>query len=154
MSVAKIAVACLFMTFSLAAPGCSKTGATPPMPPPPDRPPAVTASAAEIELAQSADADFAIELYGELAKEHPGENLFFSPFSVSSALLIAAEGATGETAEQMGRTLRFPKSVRNTGADAATVPWTLAGLHKGQAAIQYRLAPGPTPIRSSSSSSA
>src|SRR5437870_750459 len=68
-----------------------------------DRPPAVTASAEELKLAESANAGFAVDLYRQLAAEHPGENLFFSPFSVSTALLIATEGASGETAEQMGK---------------------------------------------------
>ena len=54
-------------------------------------PPAVTASAEELTLAQSANSDFAVDLYEQLAKERPGENLFFSPFSISSALLIASQ---------------------------------------------------------------
>jgi serine protease inhibitor len=126
--------------------GCSGATAVPvpqPAQPEPDRPPAVTASADEVALAQSSNSDFAIALYGQLAAERPGENLFFSPFSISSALLIATEGASGETAEQMGKALRVPKALRNTAAEAAGLPWQLAGLHKGQAAIYYRLSPEP-----------
>jgi serpin B len=107
-----------------------------------DRPPAVTASSDELKLAESANAGFALDLYGQLAKEHPGENLFFSPFSVSTALLIATEGAGGETAEQMGKVLHVPSSLRNAGAEAA-VPWRLGPLDKGHAAIAYRLNPEP-----------
>ncbi len=108
-----------------------------------DRPPAVTASPQEVALAQSSNGDFAIDLYRQLAAERPGENLFFSPFSISAALLIATEGASGETAEQMGKVLRVPKALRSTGPEAASLPWQLAGLHKGQAAIYYRLSPEP-----------
>jgi serine protease inhibitor len=124
---------------SIAAPGCSRTTGEPVA----DRPPAVTASPQELALAQSSNGDFAIDLYRQLAAERPGENLFFSPFSISSALLMAAEGASGETAEQMGKVLRVPHSLRSTGAEAAALPWQLAGLHKGQAAIYYRLSPEP-----------
>lgn len=128
----------LLITAWATAQGCSGAGAVPVV----DRPPAVTASAAEVNLAQAANGDFAVDLYRQLVAERPGENLFFSPFSISSALLIATEGASGETAEQMGRVLRIPHSLRNTGSDAS-LPWQLAGLHKGQAAIYYRLSPEP-----------
>jgi serine protease inhibitor len=126
--------------------GCSMTehcSAASAVKPDADRPPAVTASPDELKLAESANAGFALDLYGQLAKEHPGENLFFSPFSVSSALLIAAEGASGQTAEQMGKVLHVPSSLRNTGANAASIPWQLGPLDKGQAAMTYRLSPEP-----------
>ena len=119
--------------------GCSGAAAMPVI----DRPPMVTAGPAELALAESANGDFAVDLYQQLAKENPNQNLFFSPFSVSSALLIAAEGASGETADQMGKVLHVPKSLRNSGPDAASLPWQLTDLHKGQAAIYYRLSPAP-----------
>ena len=54
-----------------------------------------------------ADGEFALNLYRQLAKEQSGENLFFSPYSVSRALGIALEGAESETASQMGEVLGF-----------------------------------------------
>lgn len=49
---------------------------------------------------------FAVKLYRELgAKEG---NLFFSPYSVSSALGMTYAGARGNTAKEMAETLRFP----------------------------------------------
>ena len=119
--------------------GCSGAAAVPVV----DRPPAVTAGTQELALAQSSNGDFAIDLYWQLAAERPGANIFFSPFSISTALLIVTEGASGETAEQMGKVLRVPKSLRSTGPQAASLPWQLAGLHKGQAALCYRLSPEP-----------
>ena len=130
---------CLTLVLSVISQGCSNAAATPAV----DRPPAVTASPAELAFAESANGDFAVDLYQQLAKENPNQNLFFSPFSVSSALLIAAEGASGETADQMGKVLHVPKSLRNSGPDAASLPWQLTDLHKGQAAIYYRLSPEP-----------
>ncbi|GAG74941.1 unnamed protein product, partial [marine sediment metagenome] len=38
-----------------------------------------------------ANSDFAFDLYKQIAKENEGKNLFFSPYSVSSALAMAAE---------------------------------------------------------------
>jgi serine protease inhibitor len=123
----------------IASQGCTRPVAAPIV----ERPPAVTASPQEVSMAQSSNGDFAVDLYQWLATERPGENLFFSPFSISAALLIATEGASGETAEQMGKVLRVPKELRSTGQEAAALPWQLAGLHKGLAAIYYRLSPEP-----------
>ena len=78
---------------------------------------------------------FARDLYGCLTAEHAGKNLFFSPYSVSSALAMVAEGARGETADQIGKVLRFPESAPHGGADAKLVPWDNAQVHTGMAAL-------------------
>ncbi|MGE5607243.1 MAG: serpin family protein, partial [Bacteroidota bacterium] len=49
--------------------------------------------------------DFAFDLYRVTASEKG--NLFFSPYSVSSALAMTYAGARGETAKQMEKTLHF-----------------------------------------------
>jgi serpin B len=49
--------------------------------------------------------DFALELYAKLGKEEG--NLFFSPYSISTALAMTYAGARGETAEEMAKTLHF-----------------------------------------------
>jgi serpin B len=49
---------------------------------------------------------FAFELYQQLAK-HSDSSLFFSPYSVSTALAMVYAGAKGDTAEQMAKTLHF-----------------------------------------------
>ncbi|MFW6189002.1 MAG: serpin family protein [Planctomycetota bacterium] len=48
---------------------------------------------------------FAADLYGRLAEEKG--NLFFSPYSVSSALTMTWAGARGETADQMAEVLHL-----------------------------------------------
>lgn len=58
-----------------------------------------------VELA-TGNARFACDLYAQL-KTSKG-NLFFSPFSVSSALAMTSAGARGETATQMEKALRVP----------------------------------------------
>ena len=49
---------------------------------------------------------FAADLYGRLAAE--GGNVFFSPYSISTALAMTYAGARGNTAKQMAETLHFP----------------------------------------------
>jgi len=47
---------------------------------------------------------FAFDLYRQLATDpaYAGGNLFFSPYSISSALAITYEGARGTTADEIG----------------------------------------------------
>src|SRR5579872_3472888 len=75
---------------------------------------------ASAKLAAAAGREFAFDLYARLAAERDnvGKNLFFSPYSMSSALAMAAEGARGETTEQMGQALHFPNALHHPGADA------------------------------------
>ncbi len=53
---------------------------------------------------------FAFDLYRRLATDpaHAGGNLFFSPYSISSALAITYEGACGTTADEIGAVLHLP----------------------------------------------
>lgn len=53
--------------------------------------------------------EFAFALYGKLveAEENKGQNIFLSPYSVSTALAMTWAGARGQTAEQMKTSLHF-----------------------------------------------
>jgi hypothetical protein len=73
---------------------------------------------------------FAIDLYHHVAKKNEGDNFFFSPYSMSSALMIAAEGARDETAVEMGTVLRLPSDLRR-GERGEGEPWNLEPLHAG-----------------------
>jgi serpin B len=68
-----------------------------------------------------ANRGFAVDLYGQLAGENQGKNLFFSPYSISSALAMTSAGAKGNTAKQMAKTLHLD-------LDAATVHPEFASL--------------------------
>jgi serpin B len=48
---------------------------------------------------------FAVDLYGQLRTQEG--NLFFSPYSISTALAMACGGARGATEKQMAQTLHF-----------------------------------------------
>ncbi len=52
---------------------------------------------------------FALELYAKL-KENKNKNLFFSPYSLSTALAMTYAGAKGNTAKQMSHVLHFPEN--------------------------------------------
>ncbi len=54
---------------------------------------------------------FAMKIYQSLAG-NSDDNLFFSPFSISSALAMTYLGASGKTADEMAETLEFRMSPR------------------------------------------
>jgi len=92
-----------------------------------------------------ANSTFAFDLYRQLAKENQGKNLFFSPYSVSGALAMTAEGARGETAAEMGKVLCFPEAARRVGDDAQLIPWETSLMHTGMSSINQRLMGGRDP---------
>ena len=53
----------------------------------------------------TANNGFAIDILKEQVRERPGENVFFSPLSISLALLMTYNGASGATQEAMAVTL-------------------------------------------------
>jgi serpin B len=52
-----------------------------------------------------ANTEFAFKIFKELMVEDPGKNIFISPLSISTALLMAYNGAGGSTMANMARTL-------------------------------------------------
>ncbi|MBK7145016.1 MAG: serpin family protein [Xanthomonadales bacterium] len=85
---------------------------------------------------------FACSLYGALAGQQ--ENLFFSPFSVGTALAMTAEGARGETARQLAAVLGL-----NAPADNGDPlqPVDFSPLHAELGRLAERLAPKPAPAQ-------
>jgi serpin B len=70
----------------------------------PETPIPFTASP-EVKSAVDGNTAFALDLYQKL-KDQPG-NLFFSPYSISTALAMTYAGARGQTETEMARTLHF-----------------------------------------------
>jgi serpin B len=53
---------------------------------------------------------FALDMYSQLKSEEG--NIFFSPYSVSSALAMAYEGARGSTAEEIRSVFHYPENTK------------------------------------------
>jgi len=62
----------------------------------------------DISNVVGANNQLALDFYHHL-KDRESGNMFFSPFSISSALAMTYEGAKGETAEEMESVFYFPK---------------------------------------------
>jgi len=66
-----------------------------------------SASLAPIDAVAQANNAFAFDLYKQLRKTNPG-NIFFSPYSISTALEMALQGARGSTASEIIAALHLP----------------------------------------------
>jgi serpin B len=89
-------------------------------------------AAADIPTVAASNNAFATDLYAQLAKT-PG-NLFFSPYSISTALAMTHDGAEGETATQMAKVLHFSLGRPRTNAALAALAAELntGGVVNGQ----------------------
>jgi serpin B len=68
---------------------------------------------------------FALDLYARLRGEDG--NLFFSPYSISTALAMTYAGAKGDTASEMAKTLHFPTDAEKLHASYAALLGRLNG---------------------------
>jgi serpin B len=66
-----------------------------------------TADGNDIKEAVAGNSDFAFALYSKLKDSNQKGNLFFSPYSISTALALVYAGARGNTEKQMAETLHF-----------------------------------------------
>ena len=78
---------------------------------------------------------FAMDLYDLLRREEG--NLFFSPYSITSALAMVWAGAQGDTAREMAETLRFDKPEKDVHAGFQTLN---AVVNKPSDAVTLRVA--------------
>ena len=62
--------------------------------------------ATQLSALVTGNSNFAFDLYQELKKTSTG-NMFYSPYSISTALAMTYAGAVGETEKQMSSTLHF-----------------------------------------------
>lgn len=116
-----MSVLAVLAVFFVLATGCTSTA---PVPQGPQDSPVTqemtvhsvtTAAGTEKDALTITDANnrFAFSLYSRLAKDqqNDGSNIFFSPFSLSSALAITYEGARGKTADEIQSVFYFPENV-------------------------------------------
>ncbi|MBX3440996.1 MAG: serpin family protein [Planctomyces sp.] len=100
-----------------------------------EKPAPITADARQTANSLS---EFSYDVYRTIGKNRTG-NVFISPYSVAGALLMVAEGARGDAAEEIGAVLHFPDSVRRSGD--AERPWDTLSQLQGFATLTNSLAP-------------
>lgn len=86
---------------------------------------------ADINNVVDANNQFALDYYSQLKKKDSG-NIFFSPFSISSALAMTYEGAKEQTAEEMRSVFYFPLDNNLRRTEYATI---FGELNKGDKKI-------------------
>jgi len=64
---------------------------------------------------------FAFNLYFQYTEKYQNKNIFFSPYSISSALAMVYEGAEGTTAEEIEKVFYFPKEDEDRRASFAKI---------------------------------
>lgn len=75
-----------------------------------------TVLATDVDDVVNASNQFAIDLYKQYSSSD--ENIFFSPYSISTALAMTYEGAEGKTADEIKGVFHFPeRSILRTGSD-------------------------------------
>src|SRR5262245_54587637 len=92
----------LFCAFA-AIVGCN--GNKPDPEPDPGRPPVEWSG--DMQTVADANNRFTLELYAKMREKEKG-NIFFSPYSVHTALAMTAAGAKGNTRDQMVKALHTP----------------------------------------------
>ncbi len=85
---------------------------------------------------------FAIDLYKEVCEGAEEDNVFFSPFSISSALGMTYSGAEGETASEMADVLHFslPVSLISSSFKAITESLSSGSLNGANSGEPFTLA--------------
>ncbi len=82
---------------------------------------------------------FATDLYLQLARDqdNSGKNIFFSPFSISTALAITYEGARGTTADEIQSVFHFPANDSDRRQGFSGI---ITGINSGDASYTLRTA--------------
>ena len=88
------------------------------------------ATAQDVSDVVNGNSQFAIDAYKKLNSENGGKNIFFSPYSISSALAITYEGARGQTAQEMQQVLGLPEDENAMLAGFAKIYNTINGKGK------------------------
>lgn len=78
-----------------------------------------------------ANTEFGFDLYRQMVASGEHDELFFSPYSIATALAMVAEGARGKTAEEIARVLRLPVGAERVGDDAQRLPLEWSKIHTG-----------------------
>ncbi|XP_065686943.1 heterochromatin-associated protein MENT-like [Patagioenas fasciata] len=80
-----------------------------------------------MELVSTSIGNFTIDLFKKVNETNKGKNIFFSPWSISTALALTYLGAKGNTATEMAEVLHF---VPGAGAEGSSVARPCRGKPK------------------------
>ncbi|WP_394836599.1 serpin family protein [Pendulispora rubella] len=93
---------------------------------------APSATSAEVAALTSANTDFAFDFYRTSAPKLAGQNLFFSPHSISAALAMTFAGARGTTAQEMTKALHFAQAPETLHSAMNAVDLALSSRGQGE----------------------
>lgn len=69
----------------------------------------------------NANNQFAFDIYSQFRGESKDDNIFFSPYSISTALAMTYEGAKGKTSEEMRAVLHLPDDKEKIHSDFVNI---------------------------------
>ncbi|KAM6087397.1 heterochromatin-associated protein MENT-like [Chlamydotis macqueenii] len=75
-----------------------------------------------MELVSTSVGKFTVDLFNKLNETNKGKNIFFSPWSISSALALTYLGAKGNTATEMAEVLHFTQTAGSEGSSSVARP--------------------------------
>ncbi|KFZ49338.1 Heterochromatin-associated protein MENT [Podiceps cristatus] len=75
-----------------------------------------------MELVSTSVGKFTVDLFNNVNETNKGKNIFFSPWSVSSALALTYLGAKGNTATEMAEVLHFTQAAGAEGSSSVARP--------------------------------
>ncbi|NWS57793.1 SPB10 protein, partial [Chunga burmeisteri] len=75
-----------------------------------------------MELVSTSVGEFTVDLFKKLDETNKGKNIFFSPWSISSALALMYLGAKGNTATEMAEVLHFTRAAEAEGSSSVARP--------------------------------
>ncbi|NWH66688.1 SPB10 protein, partial [Geococcyx californianus] len=75
-----------------------------------------------MELVSTSVGKFTVDLFNKLNESNKGKNLFFSPWSITSALALTYLGAKGNTATEMAEVLHFIEEAGDEGSSYVARP--------------------------------
>ncbi|NWH43948.1 SPB10 protein, partial [Fregata magnificens] len=75
-----------------------------------------------MELVSTSVGKFTVDLFNKLNETNKGKNIFFSPWSISSALALVYLGAKGNTATVLAEVLHFTEAAGAEGSSSVAQP--------------------------------
>lgn len=81
----------------------------------------------DIKVVVKGSNSFGLDMYLQL-RDEPG-NIFFSPYSISTALAMTCAGARGQTEKEMAEVLNVPTTINTACAGRASSPWPQERYH-------------------------